>query len=129
MSDKKKVLCIDDDPSIGEMVTVALEDEYDVITAADAKEGMAKIKSERPDCILLDIMMPGDTGVSLLSDMSQDAELAKIPVIMVSGVAKDVGIPVNEKELGEYVGLKPRAFIEKPVDPEKLIEIVRDVIG
>mgnify|MGYP006293511777 CR=1 FL=1 len=129
MAEKKKVLVIDDDPSIGAMVEVALGENYDVLKAENAEEGMAKLNSDSPDCVILDIMMPGDSGVTMLAKLSQNPKLAQTPIIMCSGVAQDTGVHVDENELGEYVGLKPKAFIEKPVNPDDLIKTVQDVIG
>ena len=92
------------------------------------------IKSEGPDLVLLDLMMPQKSGISLLSEIKKDESLRKIPVIMVTGVAGETGIDLEaflerrtERDAGD-MPLTPEGYVEKPVDPDKLITIIKEIL-
>ena len=147
----KKVLVVDDDDNTRRFLTVALEENgYEAITAEDGDEGYRKIEEEIPDLILLDVMMPKKTGFSLFKQLRRKEEYKDIPIIMLTGVA---GVLEEEDSLAEgdtfespfdslREGLRrgiakmreeglirPERFIDKPIDPEELIETVRGIIG
>ena len=121
---KAKILIIDDDPDFRKVVTMMLESgAYDVITAENPQEGKEKLFSERPDLILLDIMM--DTlfdGFSLCNDIKTSKEYEEFrgtPVIFVSAVKERAGsrFTFDPSEQG-LVG--PDDYIDKPVQPDDL---------
>lgn len=122
---KAKILIIDDDPDFNDAVTPILESAlYDVVTALNPDEGKKKIFSEKPDLILLDIMMDSlFDGFSLCHEIKTSKEYKEfndIPVIFVSAVKKMTGsrFQFNAREQG-MVG--PDDYIDKPVQPKDLL--------
>ncbi len=114
------VLVVDDSPTICRLVKITLEREgYQVITAADGQEGLAKIIAELPDLVLLDITMPRLNGYQLCKSIKTNQKTASIPVIMLSGMDD-----VADKEMGRKVGSS--GYITKPFEPDELIKIVRE---
>jgi len=146
----KKVLVVDDDPNTVRFLSVALEENgYEAIGAADGKEGFDKILSEKPDLILLDIMMPRRTGFTLFKQMKKTEGMENVPVIMLTGVT--ASLKAQDEKADDtfeqpFAGLRdslrktieemkedgvdsPDFFIEKPIDPELVIDKVRELIG
>ena len=133
---QKKILIIDDDPDVVVFLSTLLQDHgYDTLEASDGLEGLEVTKSQRPDLILMDLMMPQKSGISLLSELKGDEELKHIPVVMVTGVSGETGIDLEtffNRALQANNGtqtLKPDGYVEKPVDPDKLLGIVKDLLG
>ena len=131
----KKIMIVDDDPDVVLFLSTVLKDHgYDTIDAPNGQEGLKKARSELPDLILLDLMMPQKSGISLLSDLKEDDSLKMIPVIMVTGVSGETGIDLESffqrsSTAGENAGvMRPQGFIEKPVDPEKLLRLVKKAL-
>ena len=90
MSDKKKILVIDDDPDIVTFITTLLQDNgYDTVSAADGEEGRQQLAAEKPDLICLDITMPEKSGVKFYRETREDAEFKSTPIIIVTGVAAE----------------------------------------
>lgn len=85
----KKVLLVDDDQSLRQLYNVELSKEYQVVEAVDGEDGLLKAKSEKPDLILLDVMMPKIDGIAYLTKIKDDAELAKIPIIMLTNFGQE----------------------------------------
>lgn len=85
----KKVLLVDDDHSLRQLYNVELSKEYQVVEAVDGEDGLLKAKSEKPDLILLDVMMPKIDGIVYLTKVKDDAELAKIPIIMLTNFGQE----------------------------------------
>ncbi|NNG06558.1 MAG: response regulator, partial [Desulfobacteraceae bacterium] len=85
----KKILIVDDEPAAIDYATAVLEENgYQAISAEDGLEGMEKARAEKPDLILLDIMMPGKGGIAMYQDLRKDEETKGIPVIIITGVAR-----------------------------------------
>ena len=80
----KKILAVDDHTQIVRLIEVNLGKEYTVVTAADGEEGMAKTRQERPDLIILDVVMPKKDGFAMLNELKADPQLRQIPVIMLT---------------------------------------------
>ncbi len=132
----KKILIVDDDPDVVLFLSTVLQDQgYETLSSADGLEALEKVTSDRPDLILLDLMMPEKSGISLLSDLKQDPELRKIPVIMVTGVSGETGIDLEAFFKRTSTGdkdreaLRPEGYVEKPIDPEKIVRLVKEVLG
>lgn len=86
--EKKKILVVDDEPDFLEVITVRLEaNDYDVITAYNGHEALEKIKSEKPDAVLLDILMPGIDGLEVLKRIRKID--GKLPVYMLTAFSTD----------------------------------------
>jgi signal transduction histidine kinase/CheY-like chemotaxis protein len=110
------VLVIDDDPTVRDLMQRFLNKEgLRVVAAADGKEGLRLAKSERPDAITLDVLMPGMDGWAVLTALKADRKLADIPVIMVT--------IVDEKQVGYALGATD--YLTKPVDWKRLTGILR----
>lgn len=127
----KKILVIDDEPDMVTFLCTLLEDNgYETVTAVDGDDGLAKCKSERPDLVSLDLLMPNKTGIKMYRELRKDSEISNIPVVMVTGFGKD-DVPSMDfkKWIQERAIRAPEAYIEKPVDTGVLLEAVKKAIG
>lgn len=116
---KPLVLTIEDQPDIRRLIRMALEFKgYRVIEAGSGPEGLRLARSERPDLVLLDVMMPGTDGLTVSREMAADRELAALPVIMISAL----GTP-DDQAAGLATGA--RAYLVKPFSPFELLALVR----
>jgi len=124
----KKVLMIDDDPEFVEAITNVLDARgYDVVSANDGKAGVAMAKKERPDIILLDVMMTTKSeGFDVAREMSKDANLKGTPVVMLTGIRKEMNLPFGFEPDADWLPVK--AVLEKPVKPEVLLKTVEEHI-
>src|SRR5512147_2198744 len=98
MSESAKILLIDDDPVFVEAMKAVLESEYRVVTAYNGEEGVEKAREQKPDLILLDVIMPTRDGFQVCEQLKKDPELAKTPVLMLTSFARHRGatnIPVE----------------------------------
>ncbi len=128
----KKVLCVDDDPDIRLFVVTVLEENgYTPLTAANGEEGLEIIKKERPDLVILDVLMPRQSGIKMYRELKTDDSLKNIPVIILSGIARRTFLRSQEAltEFGSENVPEPAAYMEKPVEPEELAEMIKKVIG
>ncbi|MEI8182361.1 MAG: response regulator [Desulfomonile sp.] len=127
----KKILVIDDEPDMVTFLSALLEDNgYEVITAVDGEDGLNKIKSEKPDLVSLDLLMPNKTGIKMYREMRKDAEVGHIPVVMVTGFGKDDVPSMDFKKWIQERSIKsPEAYIEKPVEPDVLLAAIKKAIG
>jgi DNA-binding response OmpR family regulator len=147
----KRVLVVDDDENTRRFLSVALEENgFEAVTAEDGDDGLKKVMASPPDLILLDVMMPKKTGFSLFKQLRRKDEYKDIPVIMLTGVAgvleEDVAAADGDTmespfdslrdslrtaiiKMREEGVVKPERFIDKPIDPEELIDAVNEIIG
>jgi len=146
----KKVLVVDDDVNTVKFLSAALEQNgYEAIGAHNGQEGLEKVKSEKPDALILDVMMPKKTGFVLFKQLRRDEEFKDLPVIMLTGVAEvldDLDSQSEDtherpydalrekmrqtiKEMKEEGLVKPDMFIDKPIDPELVVSKIRELIG
>jgi len=117
-----KVLVIDDEPDLVEMLRMALERQFEVIVAFNGKEGVGKAKAEKPDAIVLDIMMPEKDGFAACRELKSDPQTASTPVLILTGVADYFGRTKYTKLSG--MEIEAEDFISKPVDPNELVSRV-----
>jgi signal transduction histidine kinase/CheY-like chemotaxis protein len=109
------VLAIDDDPGVHELLTRTLEKQgFQVASASSGEEGLQLARSLRPNAITLDIMMPGMDGWSVLAQLKSDADLANIPVVVLT--------IVDNRNLGFTLGASD--YLTKPIDRERLINVL-----
>lgn len=128
----KKVLNVEDDADTRTFVSTVLEENgYIPIMAIDGEEGMKKVKKERPDLIILDILMPRESGIKMYHELKLDPNLKDIPVAMLSGVSKRTFLRSQAAltEFGDETVPEPQAYLEKPVEPEDLAETLKKILG
>ena len=123
ISAKQKVCVIDDDNDIREIYRMKLAlEQYDVITATNGAEGLEVIRKNNPDIILLDLEMPVKNGIEVLRELGSDANLSKIPVVILSNVDDEKAF----KEVGKF---ETRFYLIKSLTtPQKVADIVREVL-
>ncbi len=128
----KKVLTVDDDPDISAFVKTVLEENgYIPIVAKNGEMGLAIAKEENPDLVILDVLMPKQSGIKMYRELKSDDLLKNIPVIILSGIAKRTFLRSQEAltEFGDLPVPEPDMYIEKPVEPDELAEAIKDMIG
>jgi twitching motility two-component system response regulator PilH len=128
----KKVLVVDDDPDVRLFsITVLEENGYTPLEATNGEEGMELIKKEVPDLVILDVLMPRESGIRLYRDLKTDKKYENIPIIMMSGIAEK-SFQRSQKvltEFGDKPVPEPEAYLEKPVNAELLADTIKKVIG
>jgi len=121
------VAIVDDEEDITTYLRIALEDAgYCVVTTTDAAGALRLLRRSRPDLICLDLLMPEQTGISLYASLVAHEQFAGVPIVILSGLTNREGLPEMLKQAN---GLpEPAAFIEKPVDIEHFLRIVRQLL-
>jgi len=120
----KRILIIDDEADIREATQMCLEimGEWEVLVASSGYEGLSKAATEKPDIILLDIMMPGMDGLTTFKLLKENTATAQIPIIFLTAKAQS-----NEQR--EFKQLDIAAVITKPYDPYNLSNQIADVLS
>ena len=125
----QKILVVDDDPDILDAVTMILESQgYQVVTARDGIEGLANLKAEKPDLMVLDLLMPKMDGWAVCKEL-QDPRWSKykdIPILILTSVREDASRRRYELETG--LELDVDDYVEKPFSPDVLLERVSKLI-
>ncbi len=123
---KAKILVVDDDPDFVEAMRLTLEpNDYEVISAADGDEGLAKLRSEDPDLVILDVIMSSVLdGLQLSQRMREDAGLKKKPILMVTSIANTDYAALFPTD--EYISID--GFLSKPVPPDLLLARVSELL-
>lgn len=128
----KKILVVDDDPDVRLFnVTVIEEIGHTPLEATNGEEGMNLVKHEKPDLIILDVLMPRESGIKLYRELQSDAKLKKIPIIMLSGIAQKSFLR-SQKALAEFGAAEvpaPEYYLEKPVEAEELAETIEKALA
>ena len=124
-----KILVVDDDPDILEAISMILESQgYKVVTARDGVEGLATLKAEKPELMILDLLMPKMDGFAVCKEL-QDSRWAKykdIPILILTSVREEASRRRYELETG--LELDVDDYVEKPVSPDTLLERVGRLI-
>ena len=122
MAEKSRILLVDDEPSIVKMVGKRLEIEgFDVLVAVDGQEGLSKAQTERPDLIILDLMLPKLNGYEICTMLKQDTRYQKIPIVLFTAKAQE-----KDEKLGMECGAN--AYVRKPFRAQELLEKVRSLL-
>ena len=120
---KGKILVVDDEIYIVHILDFSLGMEgYEVVTALDGEQALEKLKVEKPDLIVLDIMMPKLDGYEVCKAIKSDPETRQIPVILLSAKGRNV-----DQKMGFDVGADD--YITKPFSPRKLVERINQLLG
>ncbi|UCG81751.1 MAG: response regulator [Desulfobacterales bacterium] len=126
---KKKVLVVDDEPEQIDFASTLLEENgYISLGASNGIEGMKKAKTEKPNLILLDILMPKRGGIGMYEDLKRDEETKNIPVVIVTGIAQSTQFE-DFVVTGDKTLPPPNGFIEKPMNPDAVLRLVRDLLA
>lgn len=128
----RRVLTVDDDPDITIFVKTVLEENgYTPLVARNGETGLSMARDESPDLIILDVLMPKQSGIRMYRELKTDESLKNIPVIILSGIAKRTFLRSQEAltEFGDQPIPEPNVYIEKPVEPLELAETVKGLIG
>ena len=125
-----KILIIDDDPDFTAVIGSLLEDEhYSVITAKNRTEGMEKISIDKPDLIILDVMMSSwSDGFEMAREIKLDPKQKNIPILMLTGVESKTGIEFKSSA-GDPDWLPVESFLDKSAEPGVLIEEIKKLLS
>jgi twitching motility two-component system response regulator PilH len=125
--DQLRVLVIDDEPDQTTYLSTLLQDQgWEVRTANSADEGLALAREEAPDVVLLDVMMPERGGLSTLIALRKDERTKAVPVVLVTGIQAEITHDFSAF-LDRFKKHHPDAYLEKPVDPERLLKTLDEV--
>ena len=119
----KKILIVDDEPDLLEMVQITLETEgYECIVAYDGFRALNRARKEKPDLIILDVMLPGLNGYKVCRLLKFDEQYKRIPIIMLTAEAQE-----KDRLIGEETGAD--FYMTKPFAADKLIAKVAELLG
>ena len=139
----KKILIVDDEPDVITFISTVMEENgFTSIGAKDGVEGLDLLRKEKPDLVLLDLMMPKKSGITMFQELRKDPDLSHVPVVVVTGVSEVTGVDFrnfmykqpmrDEKQFVDSTGLTrytvPNGYLEKPIDPVELIKTVKEVL-
>lgn len=130
MTEQKTILIVDDDKDFLEATSIVLEKSgYSVATCLSAKECLAKLKSMKPDLIILDVMMETDhSGFDLCREMKQLPETKDVPIIMLTAVDQKYSLDFSSAA-GDESWLPVDEFIDKPVEAGVLVECIEKLLA
>jgi DNA-binding response OmpR family regulator len=124
---KQRVLVVDDEADVREYLKAALEDAgFEVETACDGREALEAVQRRAPDLISLDLVMPHHSGARFYRDLQKDKHWSKIPVLIVTGHARD---EMGKADFKEMTMSGPGVYLEKPVRPDSYVSAVRTLLG
>jgi len=119
----KKILIIEDDPSFSRAINHIIQKEgYDVITASNGMTGLRMAREEKPDLLILDVMLPGLDGFEICNRLRNDPQTATLPIIMLSAKGQEA-----DKATGLKVGANE--YLTKPVDRVLLLDKLTSLLG
>jgi len=123
-----KILVIDDDPDLVESVTMILESKnHEVIQAYGGIEGLEKAKAEKPDAIVLDVMMPDTDGYAVCKELKGDPEYCDIPVLLLTAVVSQISSSTYTSRMG--METEADDYVDKPVEPGELAKLVERLLA
>ena len=124
----KRILIVDDDPDLVEAISMILKSKhYEVIVAYGGVEGLEKTKTEKPDLIVLDVMMPDKDGYTVCKELKADPVLCEIPVLLLTAVVSHI----STTRFSHQMGMETEAddYIDKPVEPVELVKRVEALLS
>lgn len=136
-----KILIVEDEPDAVSFIGSILEDNgFEYVSAINGVEGLELARKEKPDMILLDLIMPEKSGIMMFQELRKDADLSHIPVVIVSGASAMTGVDFknfifkqqvnDDKKVVETKGVSkftgPNAFVEKPINADELIKVIKE---
>jgi CheY-like chemotaxis protein len=123
------VLVVDDEPDIVAYLVAVLQDNgFEAMGESDAGRALETVTSQRPDLILLDIMMPGRSGLSLFRAIRSNQATAGLPVLFITGVSREEDWTALERELGARGLRPPEGYLEKPITVTTFLQRVTEAL-
>src|SRR6476661_8725711 len=120
--DQPKILVVDDEQPLRELVIVTLGDSYSCDEAADGDAALEQLRTRRYDMVVLDVMMPGRSGIDVLREMRADEAMRDVPVVVVSAWQ-------SSQDIDSALAAGANGFLPKPFRAEELDATVRALIG
>ena len=128
MSEKKRILVVDDEPDFAAIVQTNLEKEgFEVDVAYSGEEGLEKVYGNPPDAIVLDIMMPGKDGYAVCKELKSDEKTVDIPVILLTAVASHV--TTTRYSHADGMSTEADDYIAKPASAEEITESIKSLLS
>jgi DNA-binding response OmpR family regulator len=123
---KKRILVVDDEADVRNFLKAALlEAGFEVITAEDGNLALEEVKKQLPDLISLDLVMPKKSGAKFYHELTKKKEWSRIPIIIVTGHARD---DLGKADLKELTMSGPGVYLEKPVKPNNYIAAIKGIL-
>ncbi len=122
-----RILIVDDDPDIVESVGMILKKKnHEVIESYGGKEGLEKAKKEKPDAIILDVMMPDKDGYEVCKELKADPDCSNIPILLLTAVVSQI----SKTTYTHRMGMETEAddYVDKPVEPSELVRLVERLL-
>jgi CheY-like chemotaxis protein len=125
-----KIVIADDDPDIRVSLQAILESkQYTVVTAVDKTDGLEKIRAEKPDLAILDVMMSTwEDGFEMSRELKKDPQFKDMPILMLTGIRKETGIDFKSTA-GDPTWCPVDAYLEKPIEPDILLAEVAKLLS
>ncbi|MBU0517246.1 MAG: response regulator [Proteobacteria bacterium] len=128
----KRVLVVDDELDMRTFIATLLDsNDYKAVVAENGVQGMEQVRHKKPALVVLDVMMPQESGIKMYRDIKTDVEFSAVPVLVVSGLAKKTFLH-SQKVIDKFKRQsvpEPEGYIEKPPEPEELLSEVKRIIG
>jgi two-component system alkaline phosphatase synthesis response regulator PhoP len=125
MNNKQLILVVDDDPDLVDSISVKLEaNNFRTMQAYDGIQAWEKIRQEKPDLVILDVMMPNKDGYTVCSEIKQDPQFKDIAVVLLTAVVD--AMPTTSYTHHDGKTTPADDFISKPIDLDKLLDIVKE---
>jgi CheY-like chemotaxis protein len=130
MKTRAKILVVDDDLDFIEISKLSLESQgYQVLSAFNAKEGWKMVEKEKPDLIILDLMMERlDSGMALSQQIKNHPKYGPIPILMLTSISRDTGMDFAPRTAEDLKQLNVDDFSSKPIKVQVLLERVRKLL-
>lgn len=120
--ERKHILVVDDDPVMLKMLKEQMHDKYDVATAISGKIALKFLERKKTDLILLDYEMPEESGPVVMEKIRAREETKDVPIVFLTGVSE-------REKITEALVLKPQSYLLKPIDRDRLLKVISDIIG
>jgi len=125
--DKKTILVVDDEEDVRKYLSMALTAAgFNIITASDGNQALEQVKKRQPDLISLDLVMPKKSGAKFHRELVKNKEWAKIPILIVTGHARD---ELGKADLKNLTMSGPGIYLEKPIKPDNYIAAIKKLLN